>query len=127
MVSEVVIERSESEAKSASTEFVRSRNLRQEARPTYGASGAEVNPSLSNPGGLACARVSLLRLQQQRGNRYVQRLLAVAGQRQEGPEVAPEADPAIERGEGQALDSSTRYIARACYKGTWPHRLTLYR
>jgi Domain of unknown function (DUF4157) len=52
----------------------------------------------------------LLQLQRQYGNRYVQRVLAVARQAQQTTEVAPEVEQTIERsrGAGQPLDSGVR-------------------
>ncbi|MBV9301616.1 MAG: DUF4157 domain-containing protein [Acidobacteriaceae bacterium] len=53
---------------------------------------------------------SLLRLQQQHGNRYVQRVLALARSESESPEVDPAVEAAIERSRagGQSLDSGVR-------------------
>jgi hypothetical protein len=53
---------------------------------------------------------SLLRLQRQYGNRYVQRVLARASQEGDGAEVSPEVESSIERarGGGQALDAGVR-------------------
>jgi Domain of unknown function (DUF4157) len=52
----------------------------------------------------------LLQLQWQYGNRYVQRVLALARQAQEATEVAPEVEQTIERscGAGQLLDTGVR-------------------
>ncbi len=56
------------------------------------------------------ARDSLLRLQRQYGNRFLQRILAVSRQADEGGEAPPEVERAIhsKRGGGQALDSGVR-------------------
>src|SRR5260370_24354630 len=56
------------------------------------------------------ARQSLLRLQRTHGNRYVQRVLALARKGEGEAEVAPEVESVIERarGGGQALESSLR-------------------
>ncbi|RLB96057.1 MAG: hypothetical protein DRH50_02360 [Deltaproteobacteria bacterium] len=53
------------------------------------------------------AEQSLLQLQRQYGNRYVQRVLALAGKGTGGAEAAPDVEQAIQRvrGGGQALDS----------------------
>jgi len=53
---------------------------------------------------------SLLRLQRQYGNRYVQRVLALAGKGAGETEAAPELEQSIQqaRGSGQALDSKVR-------------------
>lgn len=53
---------------------------------------------------------SLLRLQRQYGNRYVQRLLALAGKGAAETEAAPELEQSIQRsrGGGQALDNEVR-------------------
>jgi hypothetical protein len=52
----------------------------------------------------------ILRLQQQYGNRYVQRALAMARREADGQQVAPEVESTIERkrGGGQGLDSGVR-------------------
>ncbi len=56
------------------------------------------------------AQESLLQLQQQYGNRYVQRVIAIARQGEGKTTVAPEVETAIQqkRGKGQALDSRRR-------------------
>lgn len=56
------------------------------------------------------ARDSLLRLQRQYGNLFLQRVLAVARQSDEGGDVAPAIERAIhsKRGGGQALDGGVR-------------------
>lgn len=53
---------------------------------------------------------SLLQLQRQYGNRYVQRVITLAKKAKGEAEVAPEVEGAIQqaRGGGQALDSGTR-------------------
>lgn len=53
---------------------------------------------------------SLLQLQRQYGNRYVQRVIALAKRAEKGPEATPETEQAIQqsRGGGQALDSNVR-------------------
>jgi hypothetical protein len=56
------------------------------------------------------AKDSLLQLQQQQGNHYVQRALDLARRGEEEAEVGPEIEEAIQRarGGGQALDSGVR-------------------
>ena len=55
-------------------------------------------------------RHALLRLQRQYGNRYVQRVVALARQGESNAEVSPEVEQAIQRalGRGQTLDSRVR-------------------
>ena len=56
------------------------------------------------------AHRSLLRLQRKYGNRYVQRVLAIARQGATNSEIAPEVESTINsaRGSGRALDSAAR-------------------
>ena len=77
------------------------------------ASSAGVHASMLNratKGRPFRAARSLLRLQRQYGNRYVQRVLALAGKGRGDAEVAPELEQSIQqaRGSGQALDSKVR-------------------
>ncbi|HEV2381685.1 MAG TPA: DUF4157 domain-containing protein [Terriglobia bacterium] len=72
------------------------------------AHASPTNRALASPS--PRAPQSLLRLQRQYGNRYVQRVLARASQEGEGAEVSPEVESSIERarGGGQALDAGVR-------------------
>jgi|SRR5918992_901354 hypothetical protein len=56
------------------------------------------------------ARGSLLHLQRQRGNQYVQRVVSISRQISDSPEVAPEVEQGIQRARsvGQSLDSKAR-------------------
>jgi hypothetical protein len=76
--------------------------------PNAGAHAATLNrATASRP---ARASHSLLQLQRQYGNRYVQRVLELARQGEGDAEVAPEVERSIKqaRGGGQALDSGVR-------------------
>jgi len=77
------------------------------------ASSAGVHASMLNRatnGRPSRAGQSLLRLQRQYGNRYVQRVLALAGKGAGKTEAVPELEQSIQqaRGSGQALDSKVR-------------------
>lgn len=89
-----------------------------DARPAYATFGAGAKACVSNRGDFSRARISLLRLQQQRGNRYVQRFLAVARQREERPGVASEGGehrtPVL-----HPTTHSQSSLQRACAGGTW--------
>jgi hypothetical protein len=61
-------------------------------------------------GQASLSRQSLVQLQRQYGNRYVQRVLAMAKGEDDGGQAAPEVEQAVRRarGGGQALDSGVR-------------------
>jgi hypothetical protein len=82
---------------------------------THGPAGATAEAHASALNRLSSSRTSgaassLLRLQRQYGNRYVQRVVSLARGSDTDTEVAPGVEPAIERarGGGQALDSGVR-------------------
>lgn len=87
--------------------------LAQVNRRVGDASSATAHASTLNrakASSLTRARLTLVRLQRQYGNRFVQRVLALARKSKGEAEVAPEVEQSIERtrGGGQALDSQSR-------------------
>jgi hypothetical protein len=81
--------------------------------PVGAANSAAIHASLLNrvtASQPSRARSSLLHLQQQRGNRYVQRVVSISRQGNARPEVAPEVEQGIQRARsgGQNLDRKAR-------------------
>ena len=105
-----VVERQKDEHEAGGVRLPQSDPFEPLIRGIGDASNAGVHASMLNQatnGRPSRAGQSLLRLQRQYGNRYVQRVLALAGKGTGEAEAAPEVEQKIQqaRGGGQAMDS----------------------
>ncbi|MBW2057772.1 MAG: DUF4157 domain-containing protein [Deltaproteobacteria bacterium] len=78
--------------------------------PAATADGSRLKRALSSR--LAHAGLSLVRLQQRYGNRFVQRVLALAAERSEEQEVSPELEETIDRARGGGRPLDPESLAR---------------